>query len=56
VKVWKKLYQAKGSLKYTGVAIISDKVEFKPRVARKEKKRLLYTNKRSNTSRGNNNH
>jgi hypothetical protein len=38
VKGWKKLYQADGPLKQAGVAIlISNKVDFKPKLLRRDK-------------------
>jgi hypothetical protein len=50
-------YQANSSLPKTqaGVAIlVSDKVDFKPKLERNLKKRSLHTKKKNNTSRKNN--
>jgi hypothetical protein len=56
VKVWKKIYQANGPPKQETVAIlISDKLDFGIKSVRREKEMSLQTNKRNNTTRGNNN-
>jgi hypothetical protein len=50
VKDWKKIYQAKGTPIQAGEAIlISDKVDFKLTLIKRDKKRTLHTNKRENT-------
>jgi hypothetical protein len=52
MKGWKKIYQDNGPPKQTGVAILE--VDFKPKL--EEKRRSLHSNKRRNTSTGNNNY
>jgi hypothetical protein len=56
VKVWKKIYQANGPPKQAGVAIhISDKVDFKTELVRRDKAGHFILTKCS-AARGNNNH
>jgi hypothetical protein len=43
MKGWKKIYQAYGPQKQAGVAIfISDKVDFKPTLSKRDKKDIPY--------------
>jgi exonuclease III len=56
VKCWKKIYQANGPQKETGVPIlISDKVDFKLTLIKQEKEHFILI-KGENTSKGNNNY
>jgi hypothetical protein len=55
MKGWK-INQDNGLIKQAAVAILtSDKLDFKPKSVRRDK-RSLHTNKRSNTTIGKNNH
>jgi hypothetical protein len=52
VKGWEKIYQVNDHQKQAGVAVfISEKLEFKPKLAHKQQRSSHHTNKRSNTSR-----
>jgi hypothetical protein len=56
VRGLKNIYQANGSQKQGAVArLLLDKVDLKPKLS-KETKKVIHTNKRSNTSRRNNNY
>ena len=47
VKGWKKIFQANGPKKQAGVAIlISDKIDFKPKVIKKKIRKILHTHQR----------
>jgi hypothetical protein len=51
MKGWGKIFQAHRAWKQTGVAIfISDKADFKPKLVRKDKRRLLHIDKGDNLS------
>jgi hypothetical protein len=56
LKGWEKIFQANGTPKQAeGAILISNKVDFKP-TNRKRQRRSLHTNRRDNTSKGNNNY
>jgi hypothetical protein len=57
VNGWKKIYQASGPWKQAGVSIlISDKVDLRLTLVKWDKEGHFHTNKRCNTSKGNNNY
>jgi hypothetical protein len=56
VKGWK-VYQGNSPRKQAGLAMLmSDKEDFKHTLVKLEQRRSLHTNKKCNTSKGNNNH